>query len=111
MNKLTSVIIAGLAFSLITPMLAFAKHGNEPDKDKDLPPGLQKKVERGEPLPPGWQKKLRRGDVLDYDIYNRGRIVAPLDRDGRISIEVDGSIIKLDQKSRQILDVVNIITD
>lgn len=112
MNKLTPVIITGLAFSLMAPMLAFAKHDNEQGKkDKDLPPGLQKKVDRGEPLPPGWQKKLHRGDILDYDIYDRGRIVVPLDKDGRISIQVEDSIIKLDEKSRQILDIVNIITD
>lgn len=112
MNKLTLVIITGLTFSLMAPMLAFAKPDNDQGKkDKDLPPGLQKKVDRGEPLPPGWQKKLRRGDVLDYDIYDRGRIVVPLDKDGRISIQVEDSIIKLDEKSRQILDIVNIITD
>lgn len=112
MNKLTFVIITGLAFSLMTPMLAFAKHDSDKhDKYNDLPPGLQKKVAQGKPLPPGWQKKLHRGDILEYDIYERGHVVVPLDKDGRISIEVEGSIIKLDEKSRQILDIVNIITD
>ncbi|MCD8550782.1 MAG: hypothetical protein LRY74_11465 [Shewanella xiamenensis] len=80
-------------------------------RDTGLPPGLQKKVDKGQPLPPGWQKKLHRGDILDYDIYDRGRIVVPLDREGRISIQVEGAIIKLDEKSRKILDIVNIITD
>ncbi|MFV0594682.1 hypothetical protein [Shewanella sp.] len=112
MNKLTATLIGGVVLSLVAPMAAFAKNEHEHDKrDKDLPPGLQKKADKGQPLPPGWQKKLRRGDILDYDIYDRGRVVVPLDRDGRISIEVEGSIIKLDEKSRKILDIVNVITD
>lgn len=111
MHKFTSMVIGGLVLSLITPISALAKHEHEQGKkDKDLPPGLQKKVNRGEPLPPGWQKKLRHGDILEADIYNRGRIVVPLDRDGIISIQVEGALIKLDDKSRKILDIVNIIT-
>jgi len=110
MNKFTTSLIGGVVFSLIAPISALAKHDND-KKDKDLPPGLQKKVDNGQPLPPGWQKKLHRGDILDYDIYDRGRVVVPLDEDGRISIQVEGSIIKLDEKRRKILDIVNIITD
>ncbi|PWF64859.1 hypothetical protein CBX96_03575 [Shewanella sp. BC20] len=109
MNKLTATLIGGVVLSLVAPITAFAKHDND-KKDKDLPPGLQKKVDKGQPLPPGWQKKLRRGDILDYDIYDRGRVVVPIDRDGRISIEVEGSIIKLDEKSRKILDIINVVT-
>ena len=49
--------------------------------------------------------------MLEHDIYDRGRIVVPLDRDGIISIQVEGALIKLDNNSRKILDIVNIITD
>lgn len=112
MNKLTSVVITGLVLSLTMSISTFAKDDHEQHKkDKSLPPGLQKKVDQGQPLPPGWQKKLHRGDVLEHDIYDRGRIVVPLDRDGIISIQVEGALIKLDNNSRKILDIVNIITD
>ncbi|MGL5361127.1 MAG: hypothetical protein ACRDBI_15705 [Shewanella sp.] len=112
MNKLTTFALTTALLGLLSPMLAKASLDNDHHKkDKQLPPGLQKKVAQGQPLPPGWQKKLRRGDMLDYDIYDRGHIVVPLDRDGRISIEVEGAIIKLDEKTRTILDIINVITD
>lgn len=114
MNKSTSVVIAGLVLSLMAPISVFAKDDQEHKhhkKEKGLPPGLQKKVDHGERLPPGWQKKLHRGDVLEHDIYDRGRIIVPLDKDGIISIQVEGALIKLDNNSRKILDIVNIITE
>lgn len=37
---------------------------------KSLPPGLQKKLDRGGSLPPGWQKKLQRGEVIDRETYD-----------------------------------------
>jgi hypothetical protein len=79
---------------------AFAKHGSQ-----GLPPGLAKNVARGKPLPPGWQKKLSRGDVLNRDIYARGKVVVPLGKDGSITIEVEGTLIKLEEKTREILDI------
>lgn len=42
--------------------------GQYKGKKKELPKGLQKKLERGGELPPGWQKKLNRGEVLDPDL-------------------------------------------
>lgn len=41
--------------------------GQHKGKKKELPKGLQKKLERGGELPPGWQKKLSRGEVLDRE--------------------------------------------
>src|SRR5688572_7256024 len=38
-------------------------------KAKGLPPGLAKKVQRGEELPPGWQKKCVRGEILPEHVY------------------------------------------
>lgn len=69
------------------------------------------KVYHGKPLPPGWYKRLHRGDVLEYDIYHRGHIVEPLNRDGIVRIQVEDAWIKLDNNSRKILDIVNIITE
>jgi len=42
-------------------------------KKKNLPPGLQKKLERGGELPPGWRKKVARGEVLDTALYRQSR--------------------------------------
>ena len=44
-------------------------------KNKDLPPGLQKKVERGGELPHGWKKKFRKGYTLDNNVFSHGVIL------------------------------------
>ncbi|MEJ2201017.1 MAG: hypothetical protein P8X63_08390 [Desulfuromonadaceae bacterium] len=100
----------GLLFAFIALGLiagpAYAKHGKG-GGDASLPPGLQKKVAEGKPLPPGWQKKLSKGDILDDAIYSRGRVVVPLGRDGTLSIEVEGTILKVHEKTRKIIDILN----
>ena len=45
--------------------------GDGHGKNKSLPPGLQKKLERGGDLPPGWQDKVARGEVLEPDLLRR----------------------------------------
>jgi len=75
------------------------------DKDKSLPPGLQKKQQKGKPLPPGWQKKLSKGDTLDNSIYVRGKVVVPVGPDGIISINVEGTLLKLHEKTRKIIEI------
>ena len=80
------------------------KHKN---KRKHLPPGLQKKVDRGQALPPGWQKKVARGQVLDVRVYRHGRVIVPIDKHGAVSILVDDRVIRLIQATRVILDVFN----
>ncbi|QSX39434.1 hypothetical protein [Shewanella cyperi] len=74
--------------------------------DGGLPPGLQKKVARGEPLPPGWQKKYHRGDILEQEIYQRGEVVVPIGRDGEVTIRVDDTLFRVHEKTRQILDIL-----
>ncbi len=98
-------LIMLFALSLIAGP-AYAKNKKAAQKHKRLPPGLHKKAEKGKPLPPGWQKKLSRGDILDKSIYSRGKIVVPLGRDGIISIEVEGTILKLHEKTRKIIDIL-----
>ena len=93
-------ILISIAFLAAAP--ALAKNNKN---DGTLPPGLQKNHNQGKPLPPGWQKKLRRGDILDNSIYTRGRVVVPLGKDGSISINVEGTVLRLDNKSRRILDI------
>lgn len=96
---------AFLAISLCATVMASPAIAKGSD-NKSLPPGLAKKQQSGKPLPPGWQKKLAKGDVLDESIYMQGRIVVPLGRDGSISIDVDGTILRLHEKTRQILDIL-----
>ena len=42
--------------------------GKHKGKLKELPKGLQKKLERGGELPPGWQKKVAKGEVLSPEL-------------------------------------------
>jgi hypothetical protein len=104
--NIRKILIALFVVSLIAGT-AYAKSSKAKNKDKGLPPGLHKKAEKGKPLPPGWQKKLSKGDILDNSIYSRGKIVVPLGRDGTISIEVEGTILKLHEKTRRIIDILH----
>lgn len=82
-------------------------------KQKSLPPGLRKKLERGGELPPGWQKKVERGEVLDEDIYrNYTRSLPeeilrrlPTDPIGTSIKQIDDRIVRVMDDTRTILDV------
>ncbi len=100
------LLIMLFAVSLIAGP-AYAKNKKAKAKGKELPSGLHKKAEKGKPLPPGWQKKLSKGDILDKSIYSRGKVVVPLGRDGSISIEVEGTILRLHEKTRKIIDILD----
>ncbi|MEN8141470.1 MAG: hypothetical protein ABFR97_09640 [Thermodesulfobacteriota bacterium] len=84
------------------------------DGHSQLPPGLQKKANRGEPLPPGWQKKLARGQHIDEYTYRHMdpvpretiRLLPPLPR-GVSYRQVEGDIIKIHRSSMEILDVLD----
>lgn len=104
----TGTLVAVLLSTLLMAGVASAKkdQGQGHSHGTGLPPGLQKNQERGKPLPPGWQKKLSKGDILDDDIYARGRIVVPVGKDGTLSIEVEGTILRLHKDTREILDIV-----
>tara|TARA_R110000822_G_scaffold60287_9_gene150246 strand:+ start:2271 stop:2801 length:531 start_codon:yes stop_codon:yes gene_type:complete len=88
------------------------KHGKK-HKQKSLPPGLQKKLERGGELPPGWQKKVERGEVLDEDIYiNHARSLPedilrrlPSTPEGTTLRQIDDRIVRVQDATRTILDV------
>ena len=103
MKALLTVAVIGL--SLVTAG-ALAKDKDK-DKDKSLPPGLEKKLDNGGDLPPGWQKKLRKGDILDRDIYRRGKVIKSRDRDGLISIQVDDTVVRLVEDTREIISILS----
>jgi len=94
---------------------AQAKKKDKGAKHKELPPGLQKKVNRGKGLPPGWQKKIIRGKRLDDDIYLHLMIpspdviaILPPPPPGVSFRRIEGKIVKINDINRQILEVLDI---
>jgi hypothetical protein len=96
-NLITLLVLSGLIASPV-----YAKK----DKNNPLPPGLQKKVERGQSLPPGWKKKLAKGRILDNDIYQQGQVVIPVDKNGLITIRLEGKLVRLYEATREVVEVL-----
>ncbi|MDH4945112.1 hypothetical protein [Sulfurimonas sp. C5] len=79
----------------------------ERKESSSIPYGLQKRSENtGKPLPPGWQKKLKPGAIMDREVYEHGRIVQPLDKDGLLTISVEGKLVRLYQDTREIIEIL-----
>lgn len=102
-----------LAALLCVPALAKDNRGQQ--GEEPLPPGLQKKVERGGRLPPGWQMKLQRGRVLEPDLYRLGepvsaelRVKLPVGPAGSVEIRLESKIVRINRASHEILDVFDI---
>lgn len=107
------LIILLLSIVLVSP--ALAKKENKYKKQKALPPGLEKKVERTGQLPPGWQKKLNKGEVLDPMLYEIGKknIVKPEDYSlkpklGTEVLKIENRIIRIKKDTKEILDILGI---
>lgn len=98
-RKMTALLCVGALFSL--PLQA------KNDKHSDLPPGLQKKVQKGKPLPPGWQKKLKVGERLDRRVYEQSVVIVPKDRNGLMTIRVEGKVIRLVAATMEIVNILN----
>ena len=112
MKKIIILIIC-----LAVALPAFAKNENKDKKQKSLPPGLQKKLERTGELPPGWQKKLVKGEVLESSLYEIGKKhpVKPGDyslepRVGTEVLRIQDKIIRIKNGTREILDVFGVTT-
>lgn len=99
MKKLT-LLLCSAAILLSQPVLA------KPDHDKPLPPGLQKKLAKGEQLPPGWQKKLAVGQFLADDYYRRAVVLRKPTADGIVTVRIEGTIIELFEHSREIVRIL-----
>ena len=76
------------------------------NKDKSLPPGLEKKVNRTGQLPPGWQKKLAVGERLDTLVYKNASIMDPVRNDGIVTVQIDGRVIRLIEATREIVEIL-----
>lgn len=87
----------------------------QPRQQKALPPGLQKKVERGGRLPPGWQKKLARGEAIPGDVWRYHDPLPPdiLRRlppqpDGVVTVRIDDQIVRVATAGLILLDVIDL---
>ena len=76
------------------------------NKDKSLPPGLEKKMNRTGQLPPGWQKKLAVGERLDTQVYKNASIMDPGRNDGIVTVQIDGRVIRLIEATREIVEIL-----
>ncbi|AXV66120.1 hypothetical protein D0907_12965 [Pseudoalteromonas lipolytica] len=103
----TFLTVAVLGLSIVATGALAKDKDKDKDKGKSLPPGLEKKLENGGDLPPGWQKKYRKGDILDRDIYRRGKVIKSRNNDGLISIQVDGTIVRLVEDTREIVSILS----
>jgi hypothetical protein len=83
----------------------------EKDKNKQLPQGLQMKLDRGGSLPPGWQKKLAKGEVLEESVYNHSVVVIPIDSDGMLTVRIEGKLIKLIEATREIVEIFDSLNE
>ena len=78
------------------------------EKQKDIPPGLQKKVNNGGTLPPGWQKKIEKGEVVNSTILSNGRIVTskyPRIKNTEV-YEVENRVFRIYKNTKEILDIL-----
>lgn len=78
------------------------------EKQKDIPPGLQKKVNNGGTLPPGWQKKIEKGEVVNSTILSNGRIVTskyPRIKNTEV-YEVENRVFRIYKDTKEILDIL-----
>ena len=84
------------------------------NKHKQLPPGLQKKVERGGQLPPGWKQKLEIYTFLDPNVEIHA---TPLPEDIRTQVsdakrtntlQIEDQIVRVLAKSRRIVDILEL---
>ena len=78
------------------------------EKQKNTPPGLQKKVDNGGTLPPGWQKKIEKGEVVNSTILSNGRIVTskyPKIKNTEV-YEVENRVFRIYKDTKEILDIL-----
>lgn len=79
------------------------------EKQKEIPPGLQKKLEKGERLPAGWEKKLAKGQVADEQMLREGRVLNtnlyPNIRNTEI-YQVENRIFRIARDTREIMDIL-----
>jgi hypothetical protein len=102
------LMISSVILSLFISGSVLAKHYDDDDgykKSKRLPPGLQKKLDRGGELPPGWQKKIAEGQVIDRDLYRRSKILSPINVHGEQIIRLDDRTMRIIEATGEIIHI------
>jgi hypothetical protein len=91
------------------------KHPGKGKKPKNLPPGLQKKLDRGGSLPPGWERKFLKGQILPLDVYeqchplpNEVMVKLPPQPPGTVIVTIGGKVGRILAATREILDVFEV---
>ena len=85
----------------------YYKHNGKPKKAKKMPPGLAKKQE----LPPGLQKHIEKHGQLPPGLEGRSlpndleRELSPLPK-GYVRLKVGGDIVLMNEKTRVVFDVI-----
>ena len=110
---LKKVMISLVCGILLIGTQSFAKQNKEHKvkKQKQLPPGLQKKVARGGELPPGWQKKLVKGETISRDVLKHATVVRTSDYSKEPYKTVGSEVYKIEDKIIKIMKATNIIID
>lgn len=101
--KIKPLLISAIIASLCT---GFAMNNALAKIDKQLPPGLQKKVDRGQALPSGWQMKLAKGKKMDEAVYKKGEIIIPINEHGEITLRVDDKVVRLYKATKEIIEIL-----
>ena len=88
---------------------------NKKNKGKNIPFGLQKKLEPGGQLPPGWETKVARGEVLDDDILRQSERIPqelirqlPELRDGEAVRRVGNKVVRVLEGDGTVIDVIDL---
>lgn len=100
------VIVTLMAAAFLATNPALAKPDHAKNGNKGLPPGLEKKAERGQPLPPGWQKKVHKGDILEASIYAHATFLSPVGKDGSVKVEIEGNLFRIHKETHKVLEVL-----
>ena len=100
---------------LLVAATVHAKKEDKAKKQKNLPYGLEKKLERTGELPPGWQKKLVKGNVLDPSLYKRSKPFVSKSNNSSVKpkqgtevLQIEDRIIRIKKDTKEILDIMGI---
>ena len=116
--KIKNMLAVIVSISLLLSVNSFAKdNGNKKHKKvkqqkaKQLPKGLQKKLNRGGTLPPGWRDKLIVGTKVDNRILDNGRVLYTSDY-SKPEYKTPGTeVYKVNDKIIKVLSATNVILD
>lgn len=117
MRILTKIVSLSFVACILLSSQVFAKppehaKNKKMKKQKYIPYGLQKKLQRTGELPPGWKKKLKVGNVIPDDILLKGVIIDPKvlgdipDTTYSKIYKIQDKIIRINNATKVILDVL-----